>query len=198
MRLSHPSRGFTLVEVLVGISILSLVLLATVSGLRTLASTQISLSAVAARNDELRTVGSFLRDALEATTVGSGSGGLSLGGGGNEEAIFEVGSGYLLWAARVRIGDGVGGHYVIRVAQEDGSLVMRWQRRIPSRELQPWNNAAARTLVDNLEEFSVSYRRNPGGEWLGEWDRRGAPGWVRMRIKASSRYWPDLIVTVAS
>ncbi|MEM6300861.1 MAG: prepilin-type N-terminal cleavage/methylation domain-containing protein [Pseudomonadota bacterium] len=198
MQSSGPSQGFTLVEVLVGISILSLVLLATVSGLRTLASTQLSLTAVATRNDELRTVGSFLRDALEATTIGSGSGGLSLGGSGSEEAIFELGSGYLLWAARVRIGDGVGGHYVIRVAQEDASLVMRWQRRLPGRELQPWNNVPSRTLVDKLEEFSVSYRRDPGGEWFEEWDRRGAPGWVRMRIRASSRYWPDLIVNVAS
>ncbi|MEM9398488.1 MAG: prepilin-type N-terminal cleavage/methylation domain-containing protein, partial [Pseudomonadota bacterium] len=54
MQSSGPSQGFTLVEVLVGISILSLVLLATVSGLRTLASTQLSLTAVATRNDELR------------------------------------------------------------------------------------------------------------------------------------------------
>ncbi|MEM1144434.1 MAG: prepilin-type N-terminal cleavage/methylation domain-containing protein [Pseudomonadota bacterium] len=196
MRYSQD-RGFTLVEVLVGTSVLTLVLLATVTGLRTLASSQVALDRVAERNDELRSVSSFLRDALESVTLGRGNGGLSLGGLASGPTFFEVGGDYLLWGARVRIGEGTGGDYVLRVAQEDEQLVLRWQRQPPNEILNPWNNTQARSLVDNLEEFSVNYRREPDGPWKEEWDRLDTPGWVRLRVKQAGRFWPDLIVRLA-
>ena len=71
------SRGFTLIEVVVSLAILSLVLLGTVTGLRTLGNTQVSLERVTQRADEVRTVSAFLRDLMEAAVVGSGSGGLT-------------------------------------------------------------------------------------------------------------------------
>ena len=63
----HAARGFTLVEVVVALTILSLIMLATVTGLRTLANTQGTLERVTARIDEVRTVSGFLRDLMEAT-----------------------------------------------------------------------------------------------------------------------------------
>ena len=54
---THTSRqrGFTLVEVMVALTILSLVMLATVTGLRTLANTQVAIERMTSRVDEVRT-----------------------------------------------------------------------------------------------------------------------------------------------
>ena len=75
-----PAAGFTLVEVVVALTILSLIMLATVTALRTLANTQGTLERVTARIDEVRTVSGFLRDLMEAAVVGEGGsgGGLAL------------------------------------------------------------------------------------------------------------------------
>lgn len=189
--------GFTLVEMLVSITILSLVMLATVTGLRTLASTQNSLSVVTSRNDELRSVSSFLRDALEAAVAGSDSGGLSLGGGRNEATVFEAWNDGLLWRTSLLFGEAAGGSYVVRVAREGPQLVLRWQLPDQKGELDDWNNAPSRPLVENVQEFSVAYRRERDGPWKTTWDKRGLPGWVRLELRASERYWPEMILAVA-
>lgn len=186
-----------MIEVIVSLAILSLVMLATVSGLRTLAATQGSLEAVTERNDALRSASSFLRNALDAAVQGSDSGGLSLGGGISEQTFFEVRDGALFWETVMLIGESYGGSYLVRVAGEDQKLVLRWIAERPTDREIDWNRAPARTLVNNLDSFEVAYRREPDGEWLERWDARGTPGWVRLRIQSRDRYWPDLIAAVA-
>jgi len=183
---------------MVAVTILSLVMLATVTGFRTLAATQGSLSAVTVRNDELRSVSSFLRDALESAVVGSSSsGGLSLGGDGLEKAFFEMSPQQLLWKTGLVFGESEGGSFAVRVALEGGQLVLRWQEMDRKGQLAPWNNVPARTFVENVQEFAVAYRREADGEWLSDWDRMGTPGWVRLRLRANERYWPDIVMAVA-
>ena len=190
-------RGFTLVEVMVALTIMTLVMLATVTGFRTLGNTQVAIERLTGRVDEMRSVSSFLRDTLNAAVIASGSGdGLSLGGGASEQAIFESWPNSLMWKAVILFGEGFGGSYVVRVAGEGGNLVLRWQEQNPRGELDDWNNTQSRTLVSGLQEFSVAYRREPGGEWFSDWDRQGTPGWVRMRIRTRDRFWPDLVMQV--
>lgn len=191
------SKGFTLVEMLVAITILSMVMLATVTGLRTLANSQTSLVAQSDRNDALRSASSFLRDAFESAVIGRDVGGLSLGGGGRDRTVFEAGPERLMWKTSMRFGESAGGSFVANLARAGDVIELRWQKMAPNGELAPWNNAPARTLVQNVDEFAVAYRRVPGGEWQEVWDGRGAPAWVRLRIKAQGRYWPDIVMQVA-
>ena len=83
---SSLNAGFTLVEVMVSITVLSMILLATVTALRTFGNTQQSLQHMTHRVDEVRSVSGFLRAAIESATIAEdASGGLALGGtgGGN-------------------------------------------------------------------------------------------------------------------
>ena len=192
-------RGFTLVEVMVALTILSLVMVATVTGLRTLASTQTSIERVTERVDEVRTVSSFLRDTLESAVMGpstGSSGGLSFGGssGGTGSSFFRISEGGLEWKAVVLFGESHGGNYLLRVSEEEGSLLLRWLE--PSTQLRTldWASAPSRVLVVELEEFLVSYQREPGGPWYQEWDSAGMPELLSMQVKAGGRFWPELVV----
>jgi general secretion pathway protein J len=191
------SRGFTLVEVVVALSLLSLVMLATITGLRTLANTQVSVERMTDRVDEVRTVSSFLRDTMESAAVGSGgAGGLSLGAESRESAYFELMPDALVWKSTILIGERFGGSYLLRLGREDDLLVLRWQEPGVSGQPNDWGEAQRRTLVDELDEFEVSWRGDYREDWQREWRGGDVAGWVRLQIRAAGRYWPELIMQV--
>jgi general secretion pathway protein J len=190
--------GFTLVEVVVALAILSLVMLTTITGLRTLANTQVSLERTTGRIDQVRTVSSFLRDTLESAAVGSsGAGGLALGGRSREAAYFEITPEGLVWKSTILIGESFGGTYLLRVAREDDLLVLRWQEPGPSGAPgEDWSEAQERTLVEDLQEFELAWREEAGDDWQQEWEKGDVVGWVRLQLRASDRYWPELVIQV--
>ena len=195
----NDSRGFTLVEVMVAMAVLSLIMLATISGLRTLGNTQGAIDRMTERVDELRTISSFLRDTLETTVVGESSSGLSLGGtssSSSKSTVFELSPTSLTWKSSILFGEGYGGTHLLRVAQEGDELVLRWQIPAANGVPEKWDDAPSRTMVHRLEEMEVAYRREFDGEWLQKWDKRGLPALVRTRFKVAGRYWPDLIFEV--
>ena len=191
-------RGFTLVEVVVALAVLSLILLATVSALRTFANTQVSLDRMVERVDEVRTISSFLRDMLDGAVTGDNqSGGLTLGGGSSELAYFEGDAQSLAWKAPALFGEAYGGTVLMRLAKEDTSLKLYWQEPPANIARINWNDAASRILLVNVEEFKVDFRAEYSLQWeSGEWDAPGAPALVRLTIKSGGRFWPDLILRV--
>jgi len=191
-------RGFTLVEVVVSLGVLSLILLATVSALRTFANTQVSLDAMIDRVDEVRTVSGFLRDMLGGAVTGEVQRvGLSFGGTGAGLPYFEGGSNWLEWKAPVLFGEAYGGTMLLRITKVDNVLVLMWQDPPPANAPVVWTDKSSRVLLADVEEFQVSFRSEFDGDWRsGDWDAEGAPALVRLTIKATGRHWPDLIMRV--
>ncbi|MEM1113670.1 MAG: prepilin-type N-terminal cleavage/methylation domain-containing protein [Pseudomonadota bacterium] len=201
-RSDHAQCGFTLVEVMVSITVLSMILLATVSALRTFGNTQTSLQSMTHRVDEVRSVSGFLRGAIESTVVPQArTGGLSLGGSGGRgvQRGGLLGNGESLqWKSILMFGESYGGSFLLRVAREDNLLMLRW---LDARTLDgpepDWGGAQGWPLVEGLQEFSVAYRGEPGGGWVDYWaEDDGAVRWVRMSIKSKNRFWPELIMQV--
>lgn len=197
MSVTRRQAGFTLIEVVVALSILSLVLLGTVTGMRTLGNTQVALERKTERVDEVRTVSGFLRDLMESAVVGAGSGGLTLGGGSSEASYFKFGPEFMEWKTIILFGESFGGSYIVRIASEGGQLMMRWQesaRAAPTPD--SWDKASSRLLVTDLEEFSISLRQRYSGQWTDEWAGDEPPALVRLQMKTAGRFWPDLILKV--
>ncbi|MBN7795166.1 prepilin-type N-terminal cleavage/methylation domain-containing protein [Parahaliea mediterranea] len=189
-------RAFTLVEVMVALAVLSLIMLATVTAMRTLANTQRTLDASVSRIDEVRTVTSFIRDQLEVATLGSNSSGLSLGAGANEGAYFRGYSNSMEWKATIKFGESYGGQYLLRIVRNDDTLWLQW-REMPQVTAEiDWSGAQSRRLIDGVQDFRLAYRATHVDPWEGAAEQGVVPALVRLRIKTRERYWPDLIMAV--
>jgi general secretion pathway protein J len=196
-----PVAGFTLVEVVVSLAVLSLIMLATVTALRTFGNTQASAERLIERVDEIRSVSGFLRDGLEAAVVAPDAGGgrLALGPGSAVRIppYFKGNSQSLEWKAPLMFGESYGGVFLLRVGREDDRLVLRW--RPPNdtdRDDADWNEAPSRVLLTGLEELQAAYRPEFDLPWQEEWSEEGSPALVRLGIRAGGRYWPELVLRV--
>lgn len=192
------SRGFTLVEVVVSLAILSLLLVATISALRTFGQTQSSLVSMTDRIDEVRSVSGFLRDTFESAVIGRRMGaGLSMGGNTAAGGSYLSGTPTSMdWKAFVQFGENFGGAVLVRLESDEQVLKLRWQDIPHSMDNVSWGEASERVLVDGLEQLQLSYRGEFDGEWQSEWVQQDSPALVRLAVKARGRFWPELIFRV--
>lgn len=194
----QSQTGFTLVEVMVALTILSLVMLVTTTGIRTLARTQVSIERLTDRVDEMRTVSAFMRGLLQSAVLGSGgeSEGLTLGGGGSGSSYFDLGANGFSLRASLLMGEVSGGTRTVRIAKEDDALVLRWtEKRLPVADGR-WNGESFKLLAEDIQDFNVAYRRDVKGPWLSRWERGAPPRQLRVSIKSNDKYWPELIMAV--
>lgn len=193
----RQQSGFTLIEVVVSLAVLSLIMLATVTALRTFANTQGTLNRTMDRVDEVRTVSSFLRDQLEASVRGvDESKGLTLGGAQQDSAYFRGNASTMEWKATVKFGESYGGKFILRLVMEGDSLVLQWiDNPVTIYELD-WSGAQSRRLVAGVEEFGLAYRVELGDPWQAALDEDVVPTMVRVQLKSRGLYWPDLVMVV--
>jgi general secretion pathway protein J len=200
-RLSGTARGFTLVEVMVSLTILSLIMLATISALRTFGNTQVAVERSALRVDEIRSVSSFLRDTLEAAVVSSSQGAtLSVGPGSNirPPPYFRGGAEFLEWKAPIMFGEAYGGVFIVRVAQEEDALVLRWLEPTGREKAEEpnWAESPSRVLLSDLDALQIFYRPEFGEPWQEQWGEDDSPALVRVSLRTGGRFWPDLVLWV--
>ena len=196
----NRARGFTLMEVMIALTLLSMMMIAIVSSLRTFANTRTTLERMTGRVDEIRMVSAFLRRSLAAAVPITGSsGGVptfdSIDNRGNQETYISGTSSKLTWVAPVAAGAGLGGVYVMNLSWQEDALALRWKPYQKNVTALAWEGTKAHILVENVQEFAVAYRSEFGGEWISDWPASDAsPVSVRMSIKAGGKYWPELVM----
>lgn len=186
---SQRLRGFTLIEVVVAMTILSLIVLATLTAMRTLGQTQAKLEQRAESTARMRAVTDFLRRNLEqARPV------LMFEGGQPVSRFFYGTEDELYWAAPMPIPGLQGGLAAVHLRlNSDNQLILLVRDSV---NFMPWGDETPYILANQVDDFNVSYRAHPWEDWVSEWETITAPSHVRISLQVSERYWPDLIVAV--
>lgn len=191
------SKGFTLLEVLIAVTLLGMVMAVLVASMRTFGTTRVTLDKVSARVDEIRTVSGFLRSTI-GTALPLERPELFKGEAGEYEAnatFFSGDSTQMVWVAPVIAGARLGGAYAIHLAYEEDQLVMRWHPYRLDLSQEQWSDLPSRALIESVDDFQIAYLPDYGEEWLDEWQpTKSSPVAVRLNIRSNERFWPELVI----
>jgi len=200
-------RGFTLVELLVAMSLMSLILLAMSSALHTMGQTESRIDERSTRLDDFRSATAFIR-----STLGRVSQRLRPGAGSVDQSnyLFEGRNEGIAWVGTMPARYGAGGRHFFRLTAEPSgqgyALVLRYTPWVGAAGFPDWTQVDGRVLVGDVTAWSVEYEdpRVAPGSWLPEWsmamgntnqDRRSRlPSRVRLLIQVAGSDWPELVI----
>ncbi|MGD8956235.1 MAG: prepilin-type N-terminal cleavage/methylation domain-containing protein [Chromatiaceae bacterium] len=191
--------GFTLVEVVITLTIMALIMLGLVSALATFGQSRSRVEVQLARIDDVRLVSAFLRVTLSRSSSAYN------GRGRSAVAMFQGDARQLRWLGVMPARHGVGGLYQFRLSVVEGpdaseALQLQYLPYTGGGLETIWEAAPTRALVSDISDFGLAYH---GGEddalWQEDWiAQERAPQLVRMLIGAGGRDWPELVIRVRS
>jgi general secretion pathway protein J len=204
-------RGFTLVEMLLAISLMSLLLLATGAAFRGLAHTSTRLDQHSAASDELRMISGLLQRSLSAAVARPGM------NKGSANVHFDGQAHTLSWVAPLPAREGIGGlshlRLSVRTQPEQHALVLQiapFANFTPSpvsgttphtgnSAIAPdWRVLAPRTLVATIDHFEIRYRGFGETQWQSHWrSAQALPAQVMLSVRSNGRDWPPLVIALA-
>ena len=195
-------RGFTLVELLVTMALLSLLMLGMASALRTMAQTEERVDARLAKADEFRVATGFLRSIVGRVSARK-----------NPTPITQGASPYLFmgtptalsWVGIMPARYGAGGrnffHLAVEPVQGSPALVIRFLPWVDSTEFPDWGQAESRVLVHGVTSLALTYEdaRQIEPLWVSAWERTDSlPDRVRMELQTDSGPWPMWVTAMRS
>jgi general secretion pathway protein J len=193
----RQQRGFTLVEILVAVSLLSVVMLGLGSALRTMAQAEQKIDARLARADEMRMASAFMRSTLARVSLRR----VSPPPPGRPSALFAAAPEGVAWVGVMPARFGAGGRYFFRLAQEPleegAGLVLRFQRWSDAAVFPDWAQAESRVLVRDVLRVQMRFLDADAEPpaWLEGWtaiDR--VPDRVLVQIDTTHGPWPPLFL----
>ncbi|MFN3985320.1 MAG: prepilin-type N-terminal cleavage/methylation domain-containing protein [Rhodocyclaceae bacterium] len=209
-------RGFTLVEVVVALTIVSLIMLGLVSAMRTMGQAASAVQAVSDRSSDMQLIHAFLGRMLAGTQdLGEAPADGALDTPPDEAAdeasqssqsYFEGRRERLRWVGVFPARHGLPGMHYFELARQsrEGAAILNLRYLPYGGATAPpdWGRAAEHVLVGGVEAFSLAYQgEDANGPWQEEWRRTdaqpGLPARVRIRLKVEGRYWPELVYALA-
>lgn len=200
---TRRTSGFTLVEVVIALTLMSLIMLGLVSALSTFGQTGGRIEQRGERADDMRLVSGFLRQILSTASIQHRH-----ARDDGTMASYLIGSARSLeWLGRLPARHGAGGLYHIRLGmREEGEafdLILKLRPFAPPPDelgtiaALDWEQEPERILVREITAFSIAYQRLGSGDWEDEWfDPDVLPGRVALRVFVAGSAWPELIIPV--
>lgn len=200
---SLPQRGFTLLELLVVMTLLSIIMIGLVSALRSMAQTESKIDQRLQRLDEIRVARSFLQQTLgrvSALTVDAQN------ATGKRVVSFVASPDSLAWVGILPARPDVGGRHFFRLAVEDTStgreLMLRFSPWSPDIASPDWSAADSRILVSGITQMNVQAQGlpQPGPSSAQAWPAGWQSGWpiadhlpeqVRLGLVDAQGDWPE-------
>ena len=192
------AAGFTLLEVLVVMSLLSLVMLGMGSALRTTAQTGERVDHRLLQADELRTATSFIYSTLGRISVQKINAPVAVG----VAPYFFVGQpDTLSWIGIMPARYGAGGRYYFKLALGElggeRGLVIHFLPWTDATPLPDWTQAEGRVLVPGGTALALQYLDTTvdAPQWTPAWSSpEGPPDRVMLALQGPEGPWPSLIV----
>lgn len=189
--------GFTLVEMLIALVLLSLLALGMVSALSTMGQTQERIDQRFAHADERQSITAFVQQTLERLS----DRGASLSQQSKPLPLFKGEPQSIEWLGIMPARHGMGGRYFFRLSVEAAApapaLVLRYQPWQGELVLPDWSVAATRVLVSDVTGFAIGYggKDMPPQQWQSSWiAAESLPSRIRLDVTTSDGAWPLWIV----
>lgn len=197
-------RGFTLIEVVIALTLVSLVMLGLVSALGTLGETATKLEERAGRSTQARLVADFLRSSLSSAIKDR----RQLLSDGSRHVYFHGTPNELIWLGNMPARHGIGGlnHFRLSVMSDAEStfLALQYAPYVGDEIAPDWSQLAPHILAEGAGALHIAYQSKPvspkeEAEWFAGWDsEESLPGRVRLDIDANGQRWSPLFVTLDS
>lgn len=190
--------GFTLVELLVVMALMSLVMLGLAGAMRSAAQVENRVDVRLTKADDFRVAVGFLRATLERVSIRRLEGLQA----GQSDLPFAADAESVTWVGVMPARYGIGGRHFFRLGAEaidsgKRGLVLRHQPFADGRGSPNWSQAEALVLVSDLNRLTIRYQdaRLNGLPWRADWpfnDR--LPIGISASIVTTDEIWPEIIV----
>jgi general secretion pathway protein J len=193
--------GFTLLELLIALTLLGLITVMLYGGLH-LATKGAALGERRAEaSEQVRLIQSFIRREVSQVYP------LVWRGEGKPRVAFNGGSETLHFAAILPAHRGEGGLYLVSIGVADSypAHQLIFSYRLARPEIQDFETKEAPqervVLVEDIEKLEFLYygkrEKEDEARWHSRWkDRKNLPRLVRLRLKTVSSFWPDLVIPI--
>ncbi len=203
-----PQAGFTLLELLVVMTLLSLLMTGLISALRTMAQSETRIDQRLERLDEIRSTRNFLQRALSrvsATKIDEP------GATGKSIVPFFATSDSLTWVGIFPARPNVGGKHYFRLAIEPGTvnaeLVLRFAPTNVDMTPPDWSQTESRVIAADIVRLTLNAQGLPPQNHAGSapWPQGWQDGWplaevlpeqVRLQIADSKGDWVPWIFSL--
>ena len=204
-------RGFTLVEVLIALVLLSLLMLVLTSALRSMGQVEERVEQRIEAADDYRLATQLLGDVLGHVSARRHR--VQAAGGPAQAPFFEARPDSLAWIGVMPARFGLGGRHYLRLALEPGEggarLVLRHAPWTGAPTFAAWAQAEARVLAGPVEALQLRYQNPLSGRWDTGWPPAELsasaprvdvvlPSAVEIQIQGPEPAWPPLILAVAA
>jgi general secretion pathway protein J len=192
--------GLTLVELLVVLTMISLVALALAGAMRTMAQTEARVDERLLRADDFRVASNFLRSTLGRVSLRKLDPPPPIGA---NVYMFAAAPDALSWVGVMPARHGAGGRCVFRLSVESASsqrqLVLRFVPLLDESAFPDWASAESRVLAQDVTAFSIAYQdpRQQPVQWLSSWAvLERLPSRVKLTLQTAAGGWPDLVIAL--
>ena len=201
------ARGFTLVEVLIALALLSLLMLVLSGALRAMGQTEERVEQRVAAADDYRAAVQLLNDVLGRVSARRYA---SLQAGTpQQQPFFQAAPDTLAWIGVMPARYGLGGRHYLRLAVEpgpdgDGQLVLRYAPWSGAPTFDAWPQAQAQVLAAPVQSLALRYQEPASGGWSPVWPPPGVPASalpptllpsaVELQIQGPQPPWPPLVI----
>lgn len=201
-------HGFTLIEMLVVMSLLAVIMLGMGSALRTMAQTESRVDQRLLRNDQIRVTAHFLSKTIGRVDIVQSR---NPSQSGNQKLLFSATSDRLSWVGIMPARHGVGGRYFFHVQAEEtlqgNALVLRYVPWSHQSDFPDWSQSESQVLVPEIIAFLVEAEGLPRdfhttpANWPLGWQlgwpvTQAAPQRIRLTITDSRGAWVPIVIAL--